>query len=174
MKSFSIVVAMDEHRGIGAGGQLPWHLPEDLKEFKRITSSVQAEGNKNAVVMGRKTWESIPEKFRPLPNRLNVVLTRQKNINFPSDVCSSNDLMGALNSFDKKAVESVFVIGGADLFQQSIVLSDCRKLYVTHILKAFPCDVFFPSFEKDFVLTASSPRFNSQDMSYFFAEYSRK
>ena len=75
MKPFSIVVAIDRAGGIGREGKLPWNLPADMARFKEIT---QGEGG-NAVIMGRKTWDSIPEKFQPLPGRLNVVLTRRQD-----------------------------------------------------------------------------------------------
>ena len=73
--SFAIVVAADEARGIGAGNTLPWKLPTEMAYFKRVTT-VAPPGRQNAVVMGRKTYESIPGKFRPLRDRLNVVLSR--------------------------------------------------------------------------------------------------
>jgi dihydrofolate reductase len=77
-KSISLVVAMTLDHCIGVNGQLPWRLKGDMAFFKKLTTVTSGTGNKrNAVVMGRKTWESIPEKFRPLPDRLNVILTRQ-------------------------------------------------------------------------------------------------
>ena len=79
MIKFSLVVAMDEERGIGKQGTLAWRLPADLKHFKEITTEVKDMKKQNAVIMGRKTWESLPEKFRPLPQRLNIVVTTQPN-----------------------------------------------------------------------------------------------
>ena len=79
MKPFSIVVAIDSQHGIGKNNDLPWHLPADLKHFKFITTN-SAVGKRNVVVMGRKTWDSIPEKFRPLPNRTNVVLSKSADV----------------------------------------------------------------------------------------------
>ena len=70
------VVAASEQLGIGSGGQLPWRLPGDMAAFKRITTTTMTPGRENAVVMGRKTWESIPARFRPLPGRVNIVLSR--------------------------------------------------------------------------------------------------
>ena len=77
-KPVSIVVACTKEGGIGKGGQLPWKLPGDMAYFKRVTTDTEGAPPdvRNAVIMGRKTWESIPQKFRPLPGRLNVVLTR--------------------------------------------------------------------------------------------------
>ena len=77
---FDIVVAADEQRGIGKDNDLPWHLPGDLTHFKRTTTRAVAEGMSNAVVMGRKTWESVPPRYRPLKNRVNVVLSRRDSL----------------------------------------------------------------------------------------------
>ena len=79
-RKFHLVLAVSlPEFGIGANGKLPWHLPEDMKHFKQITSNTIDSSKRNAVIMGRKTWDSIPSKFKPLQNRLNVVLTRNPN-----------------------------------------------------------------------------------------------
>eukprot|EP00401_Gymnodinium_catenatum_P013247 CAMPEP_0117564102 /NCGR_PEP_ID=MMETSP0784-20121206/55852_1 /TAXON_ID=39447 /ORGANISM="" /LENGTH=112 /DNA_ID=CAMNT_0005361799 /DNA_START=28 /DNA_END=363 /DNA_ORIENTATION=+ len=75
MKVLSVIAASTPKGGIGKDGALPWRLPEDMSHFRRVTTAVATEGKKNAVIMGRRTWESIPEKFRPLADRVNVVLT---------------------------------------------------------------------------------------------------
>lgn len=74
--TYQLVVAATRKLGIGKSGTMPWKLPGDLAYFKELTSKTAESGKQNAVIMGRKTWESIPAKFRPLPNRVNVVLTR--------------------------------------------------------------------------------------------------
>ena len=74
--TFQLVVAATRKLGIGKAGSMPWKLPGDMAYFKELTSKTADSGKQNAVVMGRKTWESIPSKFRPLPGRINVVLTR--------------------------------------------------------------------------------------------------
>ena len=80
MRNFSLVVAATEPEfGIGLDGSIPWRIPEDLKFFKETTTFTKDESKQNAVIMGRKTWESIPSKYRPLPSRLNIVLTRNTN-----------------------------------------------------------------------------------------------
>ncbi|KAE9586633.1 putative dihydrofolate reductase, Thymidylate synthase [Lupinus albus] len=80
MRTYQVVVAATRDMGIGKDGILPWRLPSDLKYFKEITTTTADPGKKNAVVMGRKSWESIPLAYKPLPGRLNVVLTRSGSI----------------------------------------------------------------------------------------------
>ncbi len=171
MKSFSLIVAMDDKRGIGKNANLAWHLPADLKRFKAITSAVSNSAHRNAVIMGRKTWESLPEKFRPLPNRLNVVLTRGEN-HFPSGVLSCSQLDEAILSLDKHDnIESVFVIGGAQVFTQAMNHGQCRKIYITRLLGDFHCDVFFPPISSDFQEVLKTEILNEGELKYQFIDY---
>lgn len=75
-RGFHVVVAYEQERGIGFNKDMPWKLPTDMAYFKRLTSGVVEHGNQNAVIMGRATWDSIPEKFRPLKGRVNIVISR--------------------------------------------------------------------------------------------------
>lgn len=117
------MVAATKEMGIGKDGKLPWNLPTDLKFFKDITLTTSDSSKKNAVVMGRKTWESIPIKHRPLSGRLNVVLTRSggfdiantENVVTCSSVDSALDLLAALPYC--LSIERVFVIGGGDILR---------------------------------------------------------
>ena len=170
---FAIVVAMDQSRGIGKEGKLPWHLPEDLKHFKELTSGAD-RSKKNAVIMGRKTWESLPEKFRPLPGRLNVVLTRNTGLIFPKEVLKADSLDSALELL-KRATNpgEIFVIGGAEIFQQALHHPQCRRIYLTQILKQFDCDTFFPLLSAEWKTASPSQEFSDQSLEYFFAEYTR-
>ncbi len=100
LRTFSLIAACDQEMGIGKGGTLPWRLPGELEYFHRVTSDVTDSTKKNAVVMGRKTWESIPEKRRPLPGRLNCVITRQADYTLPEGVLrfgSLDDCLGYLS-----------------------------------------------------------------------------
>ncbi len=146
MTSFSIIVAVDSKFGIGKNGLLPWHLPSDLKYFKKITTQENAAGKINAVIMGRKTWESIPAQFRPLPQRLNIVISRQTNLSLPLDVVHATSLEDALDSLGKKkdTVGEIFVIGGAQIFKEAVLHPSCRKIFLTRVQGDFFCDTFFP------------------------------
>ncbi len=178
MTPFSIVVAMDQKQGIGRDGNLPWHLKCDLQHFKEITTKTRDKDKRNAVIMGRKTWDSLPAQFRPLPDRVNIVITRNGDLKFPQGVLRADGLDQALELLTKgalsKTVESVYVIGGAQIFEQAIVRKECRKIYLTQILRSFDCDIFFPPFIDYFQHEVSSPRYVENEISYLFTEYSRK
>ena len=171
MKNFSIIVAFDEERGIGKAGSLPWHIPGDLKHFKEITTA-GSEDFPNAVIMGRKTWESIPDKFRPLPARLNVVITSQDGYALPEGVLKAHSLDNALevvcNKGDKR-IGDIFVIGGAQVFAQAIRHSLCGRIYLTRVHGCFDCDVFFPEISHKFKEMACSRKFeeNKKIFSFF-------
>lgn len=134
-----IVAALQPDLGIGANGKLPWRLKQEIKYFKDVTSKSK-EGAINAVIMGRKTWESIPKKFRPLPNRLNVVLLRNYTNQSIDGVLYSNSLKSVLQTFEsnnyhhgESQIEKIFVIGGAKVY--STVLKDIEvdNLLITDV-----------------------------------------
>ena len=178
MTPFSIVVAMDQARGIGREGKLPWHLKCDLQHFKEITTTTRDPNKRNAVIMGRKTWDSLPAQFRPLPDRVNVVVSRNKDLELPRGVLRADGLDEALELLrtgaSSKTVEGVYVIGGAQIFEQAIVRKECRKIYLTQVLQTFDCDAFFPPFADYFQHEVSPPRYIEDEISCLFVVYSRK
>jgi dihydrofolate reductase len=131
----ALVAAVAENNCIGKDGQLPWRIAEDMKHFKELTMG-------NTVLMGRKTWESIPEKFRPLPGRKNVVITRNAHYPLPPDVERFTDPRDAIASHLK---ENIFVIGGGEIYQQTLPLAD--TVYLTHVHQPVDGDTFFPSLD---------------------------
>lgn len=133
-KSFKAIAAMSLNRVIGVDGKIPWHLPDDFKWFKQITSG-------HVVLMGRKTFESLG---RPLPNRLNIVVTRRGEI--PGVTTISDPA-----AFDPAQFEpDVFVIGGAEIYAQ--LLPRCSDLYLSVVNREVEGDAFFPEFESLFEL----------------------
>lgn len=132
----SFVVAMDRNRLIGAGDGLPWRLPDEMRRFKEITMG-------HPVLMGRKTYESIPDKFRPLAGRTNIVLTRQEDYEAPGCVVV-HDLDEAISAVDPQ--EELMVIGGAKVFVDLLPIVD--RLYLTEIDGEYSGDVFFPNFDQ--------------------------
>ena len=127
-----LIYARSRNNVIGVNGDLPWHLPEDLAHFKRTTLG-------QPVIMGRVTWESIPEKFRPLPGRTNVVVSRQTGFTAPgAQVVSS--LQDAIDLFP--ADDVVWLIGGAQLYAQAMPLA--QQLVITEIDADYEGDAFAP------------------------------
>ena len=164
---FQIVVAADRSNGIGKEGTLPWTLPADLSYFKELTSKTRGSSRRNAVIMGRKTWESIPEKFRPLKSRLNIVLSRSVEENqendsriangaataekfeLPSGVLSASSLSHAMDIVAAKGneLETVFVIGGGQVYAEAVSHPACSAVHLTRIEADYGCDTFFPTLD---------------------------
>jgi len=167
MKINLIVAACGKSLGIGKDGQLPWRLPAEMKHFARLTTNCAGEkgATTNAVVMGRKTWESIPAKFRPLKNRLNVVLTRNKDFaakDDDSDVVICGSLEAALTALKAKGglVETAWIIGGSSVYEEA--LDVCHRVYLTKIEQEFECDVFFPELKPDLFKEVQDPKVPTQ------------
>ena len=140
---FDIVLAADLDWGIGKANGLPWpKLRGDLQHYKRITSTA-SPGRRNAVVMGRKTWESKEVAGKPLPNRLNVVVSHRE-LAVPPGVVLAHSIDEAL-AVD--GVESIFVVGGAGLLRDAIDRPDLRFVYLTRIEGRFDCDVRMPDLD---------------------------
>jgi len=130
-----IIAAVAKNGVIGKDNALPWHLPEDMKHFKALTTG-------HAVIMGRKTWESLPPKFRPLPNRHNIVLTRNAAYDAPgATVVTELDEAMKLG-----AVGTAFIIGGAELYAH--ILPHAQRLELTEIDTAFEGDARFPAWDR--------------------------
>lgn len=137
--TISLIAALTENYVIGRNQGLPWHLPDDMKYFMQTTKG-------HYVIMGRKNYESIPIKFRPLPNRTNIVVTRQKNFQAP-DCLVVHSLEEGLELAREARQEEVFIIGGAEIYKRG--LGYAQRLYLTEIAGEIEGDVHFPSFNKD-------------------------
>ncbi len=130
----SLIAALTQNRVIGKNNGLPWHLPDDMKYFMQTTKQ-------HYVVMGRKNYESIPEKFRPLPNRTNLVVTRQSNFSAPN--CTIvNSLERAIDIAKQNKVQELFIIGGSEIYQLAMPLAN--RLYLTEIQTELTGDTYFP------------------------------
>lgn len=129
----SIVVAIAENNAIGKDNKLLWHLPKDLKHFKEITTG-------GTVIMGRKTYDSVG---RPLPNRRNIIITRQQ-IEIPG--CEVVNSIGAALDLCRDEAE-VFIVGGAEVYKQVMPLTD--RIFLTIVHKNFEADTYFPEIKKD-------------------------
>lgn len=152
MTKLSIIAAIGKNRELGKNNQLLWRLPEDLKRFKKLTIG-------HPIIMGRKTHESIG---RPLPGRLNIVVTRQKK--YRADGCTVTDSLDkAIQIARANDQEEIFVIGGAELYAQALPLTD--RLYLTLVDAEAEADVFFPAYD-DFNTVIDETALTPTDPSY--------
>ncbi|MGN6387174.1 MAG: dihydrofolate reductase [Verrucomicrobiota bacterium] len=132
-KSFKAIAAMSLNRVIGAQNKLPWHLPEELRWFKKMTTG-------NVIIMGRKTWESIG---KPLPNRETIVISRM-----PVEIPGARTIRSLSELQPENDPREYFIIGGAQIFELGLPL--CSDLYLTIVKREVEGDVFFPAFESHF------------------------
>jgi len=159
----SLVAAVTRDGVIGLAGGLPWRIPEDAQRFRALTMG-------HPVVMGRRTWDSLPDRFRPLPGRRNVVVTRNRawRASGAEQVVS---LKSALALLDGEA--QVFVIGGGELYAESLPLAD--ELLLTEIETELEGDTFFPAWErKDFVESSREDYVSEGGIPFAFVKYVRR
>ncbi|MDA1259384.1 MAG: dihydrofolate reductase [Planctomycetota bacterium] len=141
---FTVIAAVDEEGGIGRGGGLPWRLKADMEFFRRVTTG--AGGGANAVIMGRKTWDSIPPRFRPLPERRNLVITRQPTLDFPGAHRAAS-FAEAWECVRDEGGEG-FVIGGSQIYAEALAHPNCARILLTRVLGTHGCDSFFPRLDE--------------------------
>ncbi|HEX8061355.1 MAG TPA: dihydrofolate reductase [Cyclobacteriaceae bacterium] len=133
----SLIAAVSKNHVIGKNNDLPWKLPDDMKYFMETT-------RQHAVIMGRKNFDSLPPKFKPLKDRLNIVITRNKEVLKDFDVRGVSSIGEAFDQAPQS--EEVFVIGGAEIFKQTLDRAD--RLYITEIDAVVDGDVFFPEYDR--------------------------
>jgi len=158
----SLVAAVARGGVIGHEGRIPWRLPEDVAHFKELTTG-------HAVVMGRKTWESLPERFRPLPGRRNVVVTRDPgwHAEGAERAASVEDALVLLES-----QREVFVIGGGEIYAAAFPYAD--ELVLTEIDADFEADTYFPPWDRrQFRQTARADHQRPDGLAYSFVTYTR-
>ncbi len=156
----SLIAAVANNMAIGLKGDMPWHIPEDLKHFKKLTTGFP-------VIMGRKTYESLP--CGPLKNRKNIVITRKKSLDADGVFVAANprEALELANS-----EEEVFIIGGGEIYNIFLPLAD--KIYLTEIDSEFPADTFFPLMDKKkWSIVEQSDKINHNDISFRFVTYMR-
>ena len=157
----SLLVAHDPNRVIGMNNDLPWHIPEDLAYFKKMSMG-------KAMVMGRKTFESIG---RPLPGRLSIIVTRNETYSAEGAVVVHN-LNDAITRAEEYA-EEVMIIGGAEIFSTALGIAD--RLYITYIQKQYEGDTFFPSYGPEWKLISTSEVHITEDeIPYSFLVYEKE
>ncbi len=175
MRSFCIIVAATQKdRGIGYKNTIPWKLKQDMQEFKSITLDAK-DDMQNAVVMGRKTWESIPKKFRPLQGRFNIVLTRDTSGKCEtSGAVQANSLKEAFKLLPDD-IDQIFIAGGAALYAEALQSPYCEQVYVTTIFKDYLCDTFFPILDlSKFELKTAGSIQQQDDVHFQFTHYIKR
>lgn len=156
----SIIVAVSEDLGIGRDNDLLWHIPEDLRRFKQLTLG-------NTVVMGRRTWESLPK--RPLPGRTNVVITDIPDQDFEGAV-SAYSIEDALAKCEKG--KEVFIMGGGSIYRQFMPLAD--RLYITHVHRKAPADVWFPKIDRRKWKVIEKKDYKEEQIPYSYVIYEKR
>jgi dihydrofolate reductase len=163
----NLIYARAANGVIGIKGALPWHLPEDMAHFKQTTMGCP-------VIMGRKTWDSLPPRFRPLPGRLNVVITRQENWH-ETGVESAKSFSEALffceqsNSGAKPEPDHVWVIGGAQIYAEALPLA--QRVLVTEIEADFEGDAYAPTLGPEWRETAREKHTSATGLTFSFVTY---
>lgn len=159
----ALIAAHGHNRVIGIDNRMPWHLPEDMKFFRETTRG-------KPVIMGRKTWESLPDAFRPLPGRLNIVVSR----NAAYQVAGGSVVGSLPEALDAAGdAEIAFVIGGAELYRQALPLAD--RLILTEIDQGYVGDAFFPAFSaSEWAEASRSPQVSSTGLPFAFVTYERQ
>ncbi len=153
----SLIAAIGKGRELGKNGKLLWHLPDDMRRFKELTTG-------HPVIMGRKTWESLPERFRPLPGRTNIVVTRQANYEAAGAVVVDSFENARVAAACAKGAGETFVIGGGELY--ATALPYASRLYLTLVDATAEADTFFPPYEDIFIKKVSEESCELNDLHY--------
>lgn len=168
-KRIYLIAAVDQEFGLGKDNELSWSLRKEMKHFTSVTKAVQIEDMRNAVIMGRNTWMSIPEKYRPLPGRHNVVLTRSTD--FEAEGAQVAHSLEEALSIDDTNIETLFIIGGGAIYSQAIEHEWTDGIYLTHIEHTYDCDVFFPQIPERFSQVEELGRESEQGVDFTFKRY---
>lgn len=146
-RALTIVVALDDCNGIGRNNTIPWHIKNDLKFFRHVTSQRVDPTKQNAIIIGRKTYETFP---KPLPNRLNIIVSSNSslpNTNYPN-VIRMNTFSEALNhAVDDPNVEKIFIVGGVSIYEEAMKTNLVKRLLITRVKGDFQCTAVWSSFD---------------------------
>uniref|UniRef100_A0A336LYG9 dihydrofolate reductase n=1 Tax=Culicoides sonorensis TaxID=179676 RepID=A0A336LYG9_CULSO len=164
---FNLIVAACRNRGIGIKGDLPWHLRKELRHFSNTTKKKSDPSKTNVLIMGRKSYFGVPEDKRPLKDRLNIVLTRNKDkFDFPESVLVFSSLPSAIEYLEESEIankiENVWIVGGSAVYDEAMKSEKCHRIYFTDIQGEFECDTFFPEIGNNFKLVPNDPEMPSE------------
>jgi len=181
--NFNIIVCYCNKNGIGRENTIPWRISDDLKHFKLITTGQNEYNLPNTVIMGRKTWESLPRECRPLKDRYNIVLSSKKNFQdsdrvhyINSNINATIDYINELN--DKQEISNnVFIIGGEEIYKQFMenYIDLIDKIYVTELYSTITCDKYFPKIDTNkFKITKVSEFKKDKSINYRYLTYQKR
>jgi len=162
-KNTTLIAAAGQNNELGKDNDLLWHLPDDFKRFKALTTG-------HHIVMGRKTFESFP---KPLPNRTHVIITRSETYSAPEGCIVVNSLKKAIDTCPEN--ETIYIIGGGEIYKQSIAIADCIEL--TRVHENFEADTFFPEIDRkewEIVHSEFHDKDEKHQYSFTFETYKRK
>ncbi len=163
-EKISLIVAIGRNRAIGKDNELLWNIPGDLPRFKRLTLG-------HPVIMGRRTWESIPEKYRPLPDRTNIVITRDRSYNAPGAVLAQSFPEALSLARDAEGAGEIFAIGGQQVYECALPFA--TNLYVTLIDDEKEGDAFFPAYESEFTKEVAREEHEHNGLRYTWLDLER-
>ncbi|MEP6835553.1 MAG: dihydrofolate reductase [Gemmatimonas sp.] len=164
MTRVNLVLARAANGVIGHNNALPWHLPEDLAHFRKLTLGAP-------VIMGRRTWDSLPPRFRPLPNRVNIVVTRQADWSAEGAVRAAT-LVEAIEHAAQSGAPEIWVIGGAQIYAESAPLA--TRVIITEIDREFDGDAFAPTFGAEWHETARESHVSASGLPFSFVTLERE
>jgi dihydrofolate reductase len=160
----NIIVAYCKNRGIGINNRLPWYLHQDLKRFKLLTT-----GDDNSIIMGRKTWESLPVK--PLPKRKNIIVSRTMKDTILENTVVKRSLTDALNYSNQLNIKNTWIIGGSSIYREALCENLVDNIYATEIDASLYCDVYFPDIPENFVNITNSKWYTQNFLDYQYVHY---
>jgi len=143
----TIVVALDDCNGIGKDNTIPWHIKNDLKFFRYVTTQITDKNKQNAVIIGRKTYETFP---RPLPNRLNIIVSSNStlpNINYPNVIRVQTFNDAIQRAKDDTNIENIFIAGGVSIYEEAMKTNFVKRVFVTRVKGDFKCTAVWSSFD---------------------------
>ncbi len=143
----TIVVALDDCNGIGRNNTIPWHIKNDLKFFRYVTSQIHDQTKQNAIIVGRKTYETFP---KPLPNRLNIVVSRNRtlaNTDYPNVIRVDSFPEAVQRAKDDAKIENIFIAGGVSIYEEAMKSNLVKRVFVTRVKGDFQCTAVWSTFD---------------------------
>ena len=175
MKSLNIIIAVDSKNGFSTKNTIPWRIPEDFAFFKEQTKRTRDPTKRNALIMGRVTYEMIPSRFRPLAGRKTIVVSTDTSLQYEPGVVVCDSFPAAcVIANDDPGIEEVYVCGGERIYNEALQNENCKTIYLTRVFGDFACDRFLNPIEGNWKIQPLIERHNYNSVEYQFFKYERK